>query len=305
MAISINEGAWDAITERIYPCPSGKASVKLVSTSWLDEHLDDDGLMIVDAQPDLYDYVQQHIPGASYLSERILRASLGGLPARYISLESIQSILRNIGVKADLPIVVYTGTGAFKVQGDGAEQFMVAYTLARFGHDKIYVLDGGIDKWKEEGRKLTKIFPRIKESRFKGKVNHDLFVEYEEFKRIKDQGGVLHLDTRPSKYYEGEGPWIRLGHIPGAVNLPWTELVDEKNSRLLRSDSELKTLFERHGASPDKSVILSCGTGRHATVPFFLLKWYFGYPKVRIFEGSFTEWTSYRDNPTLTGKSQF
>jgi thiosulfate/3-mercaptopyruvate sulfurtransferase len=301
--ISIEEGVCDAITERIYPYPLGETSVRWVSTDWLNEHLDEHELMILDAQPDLYDYVQQHIPGASYLSERVLRASMNGLPARYISPESIQSIVRNIGVRADLPVVVYTGTGAFRVQGDGAEQFMVAYTLARFGHDKVYILDGGLDKWKEEDKILTKVFPRVKASKFKVRINYDLFVDYEEFKRMRDQRGILHLDTRPSKYYEGEGPWIRLGHIPGAINLPWTELIDEKNSRLLKPGSDLRRVFEDCGATPDKNIVLSCGTGRHAAVPFLLLRYYLGYTNVRLYEGSFTEWTSYPENPTLTGKS--
>ena len=156
----------DAITEKTYPYPPDESHVKWVSTDWLNEHLDDRGLMIIDAQPDLYDYVQQHIPGASYLSERVLRASSNGLPVHYISPESIQSIVRNIGIKKDLPVVVYTGTGMFRVQGDGAEQFMVAYSLARFGHDMVYILDGGLDKWKAEGKMLTKAFPRANKSSF-------------------------------------------------------------------------------------------------------------------------------------------
>jgi thiosulfate/3-mercaptopyruvate sulfurtransferase len=89
----------------------------------------------------------------------------------------MQDIFRRIGIKNDQPVVVYTGTGAFKVQGDGAEQFMIAYTLTRFGHNKVYVLDGGLDKWVEEGRKLTKIFPRVMESKFKVKVSYDFGIE--------------------------------------------------------------------------------------------------------------------------------
>jgi thiosulfate/3-mercaptopyruvate sulfurtransferase len=277
--------------------------VKWVSTDWLNERLDDDGLMILDAQPDLYDYVQQHIPRASYLSERVFRSFSNGLPARYVSPDCIQRLFRNAGIRADLPIVVYTGTGAFRVQGDGAEQYMVAYTLARFGHDHVYLLDGGLDKWKEEDKKLTKLLPRIEDSGLKVKVNHDFFVEYEEFRKVKDHRDILHFDTRPLNYYEGEGPWIRLGHIPGAISLPWNELVDNNNSRLLRPDNELRRVFESRGATPDKTIILSCGTGRHATVPFLLLRSYFGYPKVKLFEGSFTEWTSHPDNPTVTGRN--
>nr|MDO8134590.1 sulfurtransferase [Candidatus Njordarchaeum guaymaensis] len=293
----------EPITVRVYPYPPDEGKVKWVSTDWLNEHLEDQELMIVDAQPDTYDYVQQHIPGAVYLSERVLRASLNGLPAHYVSPENIQSIFRNIGVKADLLVVVYTGTGAFRVQGDGAEQSMIAYTLVRFGHNKVYILDGGLDKWKEEGRILTKVFPKVRESKFRVWINYDYFVDYEEFMRIKDREDIVHLDTRPSKYYEGEGPWIKLGHIPGALSLPWTDLVDDRNPRLLKPEAEIKSILEKLGVTPDKTIILSCGTGRHATSTFTILKWYLGYPRVRIYEGSFTEWTAYPENPTVKAKN--
>jgi thiosulfate/3-mercaptopyruvate sulfurtransferase len=281
----------------------GKSVVKWVSTNWLEEHLEDPNLTIVDCQPDTYDYVKEHISGAVYLSERVLRATVKGIPARYLPIEHIQNILRMIGLKTDVPAIVYTGTGAFKVQGDGAEQFMIAYTLVRFGHNKVYILDGGIDKWREEGRKLTKVFPKLNESKFKAKVDRDYFIEYGEFKKAKDEEGTVHLDTRSSSYYEGDGPWIRLGHIPGAVSFPWTNLVDEKNPRLLKPEAIIRSILEKNGVTPDKNVVLSCGTGRHATSTFVILKWYLGYPNVRLYEGSFTEWTAYPENPTVTGKN--
>jgi thiosulfate/3-mercaptopyruvate sulfurtransferase len=276
--------------------------VKWVSTTWLEEHLEDPNIMTVDCQPDTYDYVKEHVPGSVYLSERVLRATVRGIPARYLPPEIIQSIVRLIGLKAGIPAVIYTGTGGFRVQGDGAEQSMVAYTLVRFGHDRVYILDGGLDKWREEGKKLTKTFPNPAESRFRVKVHSQYYVEYDEFKSIKDKEDTVHLDTRPSNLYEGEGPWARLGHIPGAISLPWTSLVDEKNPRQLKSEAEIRSIVERHGATPDKTIILSCGTGRHATSTFVILKWYLDYPRVRIYEGSFTEWTAHLGNPTVTGK---
>lgn len=92
-------------------------------------------------------------------------------------------------------------------------------------------------------------------------------------------------------------------HIPGAVNLPWASLMDEGNKRLLKPDDEIQAILESKGVRPDKTIICSCGTGREATNEFLLFKWYLGYPKVKIYEGSFTEWSLYPDNPTVTGKS--
>ena len=180
---------------------------------------------------------------------------------------------------------------------------MVAYSLARFGHDNIHVLDGGIDKWKQEGKPLTKVFPKIEDSNFKAKARREFYVEYEEFKKMKDREDVILLDARPSNVYEGQGPWVKPGHIPGAINLPWASLMDEKNKKLLKPDEEIQSILKTHGVSPDKTIICSCGTGREATNEFLLFKFYLGYPNVKIYEGSFTEWTAYPENPTVVGKN--
>ncbi len=284
-------------------CPYGKGTVKWVSTEWLEEHLGEKDLMILDVQPDVHDYIQEHIPGAVYMSEGLLRVSLKGLPAKYAPVEAIQAVLRRVGLKPQISVVVYTGVGAFRGWGDGLEQTMVAYSLARFGHDNVYVLDGGLDKWKEEGRPLTKQFPKVEDSDFTIQVRREYFVEYEEFKAMKDREDVMLLDARPAALYEGQGPWIKPGHIPGAINLPWVDLMNAKNRRLLKSDEEIMTILDAHGVKPDKTIVCSCGTGREATNEFLLFKWYLGYPKVRVYEGSFTEWSSFPENPVVTGKN--
>lgn len=283
--------------------PYSEGIVKWVSTDWLEEHLEDKGLMILDVQPNIHDYIHEHIHGAVYMSEGLLRVPFKGLPGKYVPPEAIEPILRRLGLKSNIPVVVYTGTGAFKGWGDGLEQTMVAYSLARFAHNNIYILDGGLDKWKEEGRSLTKLFPRVEESDFTVQVRPEYFIEYEEFKRTKDDEDVILLDARPPAMYEGQGPWMKPGHIPGAVNLPWANLMDDKNKRLLKPDDDIKALLNARGIEPDKTIICSCGTGREATNEFLLFKWYLAYPEVRIYEGSFTEWTSYPENPTVTGKN--
>jgi thiosulfate/3-mercaptopyruvate sulfurtransferase len=290
------------VTEKTYPYPPGEGVVKWVSTEWLEENLQEKNLAILDAQPNVHDYIQEHIPDAVYLNEGVLREPLKGRPAYYVSSEAIQPIFRRVGLKNDASVVVYTGTGPFKGWGNGLEQTMMAYSLARFGHNEVYVLDGGIDKWKEEGRLLTKVFPKVRESDFMVRVRRDYFVEYEKFKAMKDRADVMLLDARPPNVYEGQGPWIKPGHIPGAINVPWARFMNEKNKRLLKPDEEIQSIIKEHDITPEKTIICSCGTGREATNEFLLFKWYLGYPKVKIYEGSFTEWSSYSENPTVTGK---
>lgn len=282
--------------------PFGTGTVRWVSTDWLYDNINSPGMTILDVQPNVHDYIEEHIPGAVYLTEGLLRTSLGGVPARYVPVESIQPVLRHAGVKSTVPVVVYTGTGAAKGWGDGLEQTMMAYSLARFGHESVYVLDGGLDKWKDEGKPLTKEFPRTNASDVSLSVRGDYYVEYETFKNMKDREDVIVIDARPPAAYEGQAFWIKPGHIPGAVNLPWASLMDDKNKRLLKGDKEIAEIVNGCGVSPDKTVICSCGTGREATNEFILFKWYLNYPKVKIYEGSFTEWTSYPENPTVTGK---
>ncbi len=283
--------------------PYGEGKVKWVSTEWLSEHLEDGDLMILDVQPNVHDYIQQHVPGAVYMNEGLLRVPLRGLPAQYVPPEAVQAVVRRVGLRPDVPVVVYTGVGPFSGGGNGLEQTMMAYSLVRFGHDQVYVLDGGIDKWKAEGRTLTQVFPRVEGSDFAVQVRGEYVIAYEEFKARKDEHDVILLDARPPAVYEGQGPWIKAGHIPGAINVPWTRFMHPDNARLLRSDEEIQAVLDEHGIAPHKTVICSCGTGREATNEFILFKWYLGYPRVLIYEGSFTEWSSYPDNPTVLGKN--
>jgi thiosulfate/3-mercaptopyruvate sulfurtransferase len=283
--------------------PYGEGVVKWISTDWLEDHLRDKDLMILDVQPNVHDYIQEHVPGAIYMNEGLLRVPLQGLPAQYAPEEAIEANLRRVGLLADVPVVVYTGVGPVKGWGDGLEQTMMAYTLARFGHQHIYVLDGGIDKWKAEGRALSQTFPKIEPSGFDVCVQNEFFVEYDAFVDKKDRDDVLLLDARPPHVYEGHGPWIKPGHIPGAINVPWKAFMNVDNPRLLRPDKEIRAVLDRHGIVPAKTIICSCGTGREATNEMLLLKWYLGFPKVEIYEGSFTEWSAHSENPTVTGKN--
>jgi len=286
---------------KVYPFGEGK--IKWVSTEWLEDNLSKEDLHILDCQPNTHDYFVEHIPGAVFMSEGLLRVPLKGLPAQYIPAKAAQINFRRVGLNADIPVVVYTGKGEFKGWGDGLEQTMMAYSLARFGHNNIYVLDGGLEKWKSEGRKLVKGFPVVDESKFKAKVQKDYFLDYNEFRNLKDNDDVILLDARPAAVYEGQGPWMKPGHIPGAVNLPWAGLMDKDNKRLFKPDKEIQSTLESKNITRDKLIICSCGTGREATHEFILFKWYLGFPRVKIYEGSFTEWSSYPENPTVTGKN--
>lgn len=282
--------------------PLGSGLLKWTESGWLEENLGGD-FMLLDVQPNIHDYILEHIPGAVYFNPALLRVPYKGMPGKYAPEEVVGSLFGRVGISNDCPVVVYTGVGGFKGWGDGLEQTMIAYSLLRFGHNKVYVLDGGLNKWKKENRKLTKEFPAIEESDFKVNLRRNYWLDYDEFKSMKDDEGVVLLDARPANVYEGQGPWAKPGHIPGAVNLPWKDLMDDENPALLKNRDEIKAILDGKGINRDKTIICSCGTGREATNEFIMFKFLLGYENVKIYEGSFTEWTSYPENPTVTGKN--
>ncbi|OPY38506.1 MAG: putative thiosulfate sulfurtransferase [Methanoregula sp. PtaU1.Bin051] len=289
------------------PFGKGDGTVRWVSTGWLSGHLKDPGLLVLDCQPNIHEYVQEHIPDAVYWHEGLFRIHEGKVPTRWIPPEAAGILFSTLGLDPARPVVVYSSSGPLTTCasfiGDGLEQTMVAYTLVRYGHRNVYVLDGGFEKWKEDGRPTTREYGVARPSSFTARVRNEFIIGYEEFLRIKDQAGVVLLDARPPVWYEGQGPWAKPGHIPGAVNLPWKSLMEDKNKKLLKPEEQIRKLAEAAGATPDKLVICSCGTGREATNEFLTFRWLLGYPKVVIFEGSFTEWISHPENPVVTGKS--
>jgi thiosulfate/3-mercaptopyruvate sulfurtransferase len=279
--------------------PLGEGKLKWTCTEWVEENIGGDFLLL-DCQPNIHDYIQEHIPGAVYFNPALLRVPKGGVPGNYIPEDAAEELFERIGVSNERPVIVYTGTGPFKGWGDGLEQTMIAYSLLRFGSEEVWLLDGGIDTWKHEGREMSQKYPEIDESDFKVKVQDDFYVEYEEFKQVKDDDEVILLDARPADVYQGQGPWPKAGHIPGAVNVPWKSFFHPDNTRLLKSDDEIQAILDEHGITEDHHVICSCGTGREATAEFTLFTWLLDFPKVSIYEGSFTQWCHY-DEPTVTG----
>ena len=292
--------------ETSYPYPPGEGEVRWVSTEWLAGHLTDPGLQIIDSQPNIHDYIRGHIPGALFVEENHWRSSRDR-PGVFLPPEVAELLLRRLGIRAEDPVVVTSSSGPLSVCttyiGDGLEQTMLAYTLARYGHRRVYILDGGVDKWQEEGRPLSQTFPKVTESGFRVQLRKDFIIEYGELKAVKDRPDVMLLDARPAAAYEGQGPWIKPGHIPGAVSLPWKSLMDPKNAKLLKPGDEIRAILAGKEITPDKTIICSCGTGREATNEFCLFRYYLKYPKVKLYEGSFTEWTMYPENPVVTGKN--
>lgn len=279
--------------------PLGEGKLKWTCAEWLADNLDGD-FTLLDCQPNVHDYIIEHIPGAVYFNESTFRVPWNGVPGYYIEEEAIRQNFQRAGIKNDQDVVVYTGSGACKGWGDGLEQTFVAYSLMRFGCNSVWVLDGGLERWKEADRPLEQTYPEIEPAQFTVDLQTQFFLSYEQFKKVKDNEEVMLLDARPPDWYEGDSPWRKPGHIPGAVNVPWKSFMAEDNPRLLKSDEQIQEVLDQHGITDDRHIICSCGTGREATNEFILFKYLLGYPCVTIYEGSYTEWLHY-DEPSVTG----
>ena len=289
------------------PAKPDNGVISWVSSEWLEEHLDKIPPVIIDCRQQTHAYFHEHIPGAIYVHEGLLRMHIGKNPFQWISPLAAEILFSNLGFEQDHPIVIYsdskTQSASSDITSDGLEQSLVAYSLARFGCRNVLILDGGFSKWKGEARPLTQDPGLSRPSSFMVDMRIDFLAGYEACVSLKDNPDTILLDTRPATWYEGQGPWIKPGHIPGAVNLPATRFLDEKNSTLLKTEDEIRQILLLCGATPEKTIICSSSTGRAATVVFLILKFFLGYPDVLMYEGGFSEWSSYPYNPVVTGKS--
>ncbi len=285
-----------------------RRTVNWISAEWLADHLDDPQILIIDCRRSYHAYIHDHIPGSIYLNEGLLRMHIGKFPLRWISPETAQIVLSTIGVEQDRPVAVYSDTTppatSPQTGNDGLEQTFVAYSLARFGCRSVMILDGGLMKWKSENHPVVNDPGIACPSAFSVDVQIDFLVGYDACTRMKDEPDVVLLDTRPSSLYEGQGPWPKPGHIPGAVNLPSALVMDPDNTTRLKPEEEIRRLLFSAGITPDKTVICSCGTGRTAAAVFLVLRYFLGYPDVLMYEAGFTEWSSIPDNPVVTGKDR-
>ncbi|MDG5815373.1 sulfurtransferase [Chitinispirillales bacterium ANBcel5] len=278
-------------------------SVELITPQWLMNNQGKEDLIIIDSQPDIYDYLYEHIPGSIYISDKLWRSWEDNIPTRYQPEALIEEMLRRSGIHSTSTVVVYSSQGAFSNSGDGLEGAMCCYSLFRYGVKKVYFLNGGLREWIKANGNLTREYPMVKKGDFKTAIQNDLFLSYNQFLELKDQNTSFIVDVRPPASYEESGVWEKQGHIPKAVNIPWKTFMDHNNSYLFQSAEHIRKMVTERGATEAKTIICYCGTGREATNAFIAFKWILNYPRVYLYEGSFTEWCSYKQNPTVIGKS--
>jgi thiosulfate/3-mercaptopyruvate sulfurtransferase len=264
---------------------------RLVSTTWLADHLDDDSLLVVDLRKE-EDYAAGHIPGAIRLTPNTtFQAEIDGVPGMLPSADAVADSLTEIGATADTTIVFYDGIGSLWAS-------RAIWVLAVYGHEDTRALDGAWGLWESEGHTVSTYEPLPANSKysFSGSPNSQLIASWEEIVASIDDPSVLVCDTRGPEEYAGRDVRAdRGGHIPESVNVNWNRSIDEQG-RFLPA-AELKALYEGEGVSAGKTVYTLCQTAVRATHTWFVLSDLLGMDDVRVYDGSWVEYGNRTDSP--------
>jgi len=260
----------------------------LVDTDWVAQHLGDPKVRLVESNEDALLYDTGHIPGAvkvdwfTSLQHPVRRD--------FVTREEFEALCSNLGIANDTTVVFY---------GDKSNWFAVyAFWLFEyFGHKDRRVMNGGRAKWVSEGRSLTTTPLAYPATTYHASAPAKGIRAFRDDVNKHLEAQLPLVDVRSTKEYTGELIHMpgypqegaqRGGHIPGAVNIPWSQAVQEDGT--FKSPAALRDLYQGHGITPEKDIIAYCRIGERSSHTWFVLHYLLGYAKVRNYDGSWTEW---------------
>jgi len=241
-----------------------------------------------------------HIPGAVFFDIDKIADADNDLPHMLPSASEFSDAVACLGVGADTQVVVYDVVGLFSAA-------RVWWMFNVFGHRKVQVLDGGLPAWQAEGCELQTgaVNITVAENPIQAKLNQDSVASLQTVRDAVESGAYKILDARSKARFDAAAPepreGLRLGHMPGACSLPFTELLTTSDNNIIRlkSAAEMKVIFENRGVEPFDSIITSCGSGVTAAVVTLGLH-IAGFNPGCLYDGSWVEWGSRSDTPITT-----
>ena len=253
-------------------------------------------IRIIDMRTSLVDYLKGHIPNAVYLHFQNLQIPDNGIPDQAPDRICLERLLgENLSLSNPMVVVLYS-------EKSNPNATFLAWTLDYLGHKKVGVLNGGWEKWASERLPATQKYPVLSPNKFFGKVIRETLAEKKWILDRLTAKNVVILDARPPKQYSGEeGDEIRKGHISGARNVFWETTLEGDEVRIWKRKEDLEKLFSESGVTKNKEMIVYSGTGREASHLYFTLKYVMGFPNVRLYRGSWVEWSADKNLPVRTG----
>ena len=269
----------------------------LVDTQWVVDHMNDPDVRIAEVDYDpTANYNLGHVPGAVLFD---WKKDINDPVTRNIfSRQTCEDLLQRAGVNNNTKLVLY---------GDFNNWFaaFAFWAFKYYGFKDLRLMNGGRKKWLEEDRPITKDIPKYQLGNFKAtEPDKNIRAFLNQVKEALDKENIAMVDVRSPKEFTGEilaPPEYptehaqRGGHIPGASNIPWSQAV--KDDGTFKSEEELKQIYQSKGIVPDKEIIAYCRIGERSSHTWFVLKYLLGYPNVKNYDGSWTEWGNMVDNP--------
>jgi thiosulfate/3-mercaptopyruvate sulfurtransferase len=269
----------------------------LVDTQWVVDHMNDHDVRIAEVDYDpTANYNLGHVPGAVLFDWK--KDMNDPVTRNIFSRQTCEDLLQRAGVNNDTTLVLY---------GDFNNWFaaFAFWALKYYGFKDLRLMNGGRKKWLEEDRPISKDIPQYQRGNFKPtEPDKSIRVFLNQVKEALDKENIAMVDVRSPKEFTGEilaPPEYptehaqRGGHIPGASNIPWSQAV--KDDGTFKAVEELKQLYQSKGIIPDKEIIAYCRIGERSSHTWFVLKYLLGYPNVKNYDGSWTEWGNIVDNP--------
>ena len=269
---------------------------RLIETGELVGLISHPSIRIVDMRTSLLDYLKGHIPNAVYFHFENLRVPRNGIPAQAPDRICLERLLGDsLSISNDMWVILYS-------EKSNPNATFLLWVLDFLGHKRVGILNGGWEKWVSENHPTTQSYPLLLSKKFFGRVKRESLAEK---KWVRDRilsKDVVIVDARPPKQYSGEeGEEIRRGHIPGARNIFWETTLEGDEIRIWKKKEDLEKLFAEYEVVKDKEIIVHCRTGREASHLYFTLKYILGFSNIRLYRGSWVEWSADKNLPIKMG----
>lgn len=265
-----------------------RANGMLVSTHWLEEHLNDSLLVILHYGMKT-EFEKEHIPGARYFTIwDVLVENEQGIRNEFPDDQQLEQVLRSYGINTHSTIIICYEDGNAIPR---ASRLFFTLVYAGLGN-QVSMLNGGLKAWKNEGRALTDVVTSFEEGNISIHPVPEILVSKEEILAMLNKDSITIIDARPpEQYYGTDTEYNSSGspHIEGAVNIPYFNLSQDDSSHLFKTNEDLHKLFKDYRVPPETTIITYCSTGIRASSIYFTAT-LLGY-KVRLYDGSFQEWS--------------